>query len=494
MNLSRIIEHWATMAPSKCALRFEAAEISYAALWQRVEAATSHLLARGVEPGDRVAYLGLNHPDYLALLMALARIGAISVPLNFRLAAAELATVLTHAEVSLLFTDRAMAGLARQAVDLVEGVPMADAAELCAPSAAAPIPAEELTGDDDHDVLIVYTSGTTGRPKGAVHTQANLLWNISSAIAAQDLTSDDHMLSVLPIFHVGGLCILTLPVLAAGGTVTLHPRFDAGAWLREVVSARPSVSLLVPATIKAIFDHPDWPSADLSSLRFLNTGSSVIPLAMIAAFHARGLPVSQVYGATETGPVSIVLRPQDGIAKPGSVGKPALHVEVRLTDRAGNPVKPGEVGEIRVRGKNVMRGYWKDPHNPAFVDGWFATGDLAQQDADGYYTVVGRSKDMIISGGENIYPAELENLLADCPDILEAAVVGQPDPKWGEVAVAAVVLKPGSTLDTAGVLALFDGKLARYKHPRRILFLESLPKTALGKVQKPELRNLLGSR
>jgi len=302
------------------------------------------------------------------------------------------------------------------------------------------------------------------------------------------------MLSVLPIFHVGGLCILTLPVLAAGGTVTLHPRFDAGAWLRDVGAARPTVSLLVPATIKAIFDHPGWTGADLSSLRFLNTGSSVIPLAMIAAFHARGVPVSQVYGATETGPVSIVLRPQDGMAKPGSVGKPALHVEVRLTDRAGNPVKPGEVGEIRVRGKNVMRGYWKDPHNPAFVDDWFATGDLAQQDGDGYYTVVGRSKDMIISGGENIYPAELENLLADCPDIVEAAVVGQPDPKWGEVAVAAVVLKPGSALDTAGVLALFDGKLARYKHPRRILFLESLPKTALGKVQKPELRNLLGSR
>jgi fatty-acyl-CoA synthase len=488
MNLSRIIQHWAQMSPAKCALRFEGEEIGYAALWERIEAATCHLLSRGVEPGDRVAYLGLNHPDYIAMLMALARIGAVSVPLNFRLAAAELAHVLTHAEASLLFTDASMAKLANQAATLAEGVPVADAGELRAPPAAH---AKDLVGSDDSDVLIVYTSGTTGKPKGAVHTQANLLWNIASATAAQDLTSNDHMLSVLPIFHVGGLCILTLPVLAAGGTVTLHPRFEPGAWLRDVRQLKPTVSLLVPATIKAIFDHPDWPGADLSCLRFLNTGSSVIPLAMIEAFHARGVPVSQVYGATETGPVSIVLRPQDGMAHPGSAGKAALHVEVRLTNRDGAPVAPGAVGEIRIKGRNVMRGYWKDAHNPAFVDGWFATGDLARQDEAGYYYVVGRSKDMIISGGENIYPAELENLLADCPLIAEAAVVGAPDEKWGEVAVAAVVLKPGARMDAASVLALFEGRLARYKHPRRVLFVETLPKTALGKVQKPELKSLL---
>jgi fatty-acyl-CoA synthase len=386
-----------------------------------------------------------------------------------------------------------MATLASQAADLVEGVPLADASEMCAPSAAPAVDPDELAGDDDDDVLIVYTSGTTGRPKGAVHTQANLLWNIASAIAAQDLTSAEHLLSVLPLFHVGGLCILTLPVLAAGGSVTLHARFDAGAWLREVRTARPTVSLLVPATIKALLDHPDWPGADLSSLRFVNTGSSVIPLPMINAFHARGVPVSQVYGATETGPVSIVLRPQDAIAKPGCAGKAAMHVEIRLIDISGREVAPGAVGEIRVRGKNVVRGYWRDPDNPAFEDGWFRTGDLARQDADGYYTVVGRSKDMIISGGENIYPAELENILADCPLILEAAVVGRPDEKWGEVAVAAVVPQPGAVLAEADVLALFDGKLARYKHPRQVLFLETLPKTALGKVQKPELKALLGS-
>ncbi len=359
MNLSRIIEHWAQMAPGKTALRFQGEEISYAALWQRIEAATGHLLARGVEPGDRVAYLGLNHPDYLALLLALARIGAISVPLNFRLAAPELAAVLTHSGAGLLFTDRAMAALASDTANLVSGVPLADAAELCAPAPPARIPPSALKGNDDRDALIVYTSGTIGKPKGAVHTQANLLWNIQSAIAAQDLTSNEHMLSVLPIFHVGGLCILTLPVLAAGGTVTLHPRFDPGAWLREVREARPSVSLLVPATIKAILGHPDWPGADLSSLRFLNTGSSVIPLSLIEAFHARGVPVSQVYGATETGA---------GVHRAAAAGCAgsrrqrgqglALHVEIRLTDGDGERRAAGRgrrnLGARQERGARLL--------------------------------------------------------------------------------------------------------------------------------------------
>ena len=244
----------------------------------------------------------------------------------------------------------------------------------------------------------------------------------------------------------------------------------------------------MPATLKAILDHPAWAETDLSSLRMINTGSSTIPLSMIEAVQARGVPVSQVYGATETGPVSIVLRVEDAFTRAGSTGKPALHVEVRLTRSDGTPVAPGETGEIRVRGKNVVAGYWNDPGNPSFEDGWFRSGDLAYVDPDGYYHVVGRSKDMIISGGENIYPAELENVLADCPLVLEAAVFGRADAKWGEVAVAVVVVKPGCVLDEAAVLGLFEGRLARFKHPRHVLFAEALPKTALGKVRKDVLK------
>ena len=242
--------------------------------------------------------------------------------------------------------------------------------------------------------------------------------------------------------------------------------------------------------------HPDWPGADLTSLRFINTGSSTVPRSLIDAVHARGVPVAQVYGATETGPVSIVLRPEDARTKVGSAGKPALHVEVRLVKADGSACADGETGELWIRGKNVVAGYWSRAmagiDTAAFADSWFRSGDLAYQDADGFYWVAGRSKDMIISGGENIYPAEIENILADCVAIAECAVIGQDDARWGEVAVAVIVKKPGAALEESAVMQLFEGRLAPFKHPRRVLFAETLPKTALGKVKKDELRASLG--
>jgi fatty-acyl-CoA synthase len=297
-----------------------------------------------------------------------------------------------------------------------------------------------------------------------------------------DLTAADRVLTVLPMFHVGGLNIQTLPALLAGATITLHKRFDAGAWLADVAKWRPTLSLLVPAAMAAVVGHPDWAATDLSSLRLLNTGSMVVPETLIQAFHARGVPVGQVYGATETAPIATVLLRDDALRKPGSAGKPAPHCEVKLAD-----------GEIWVRGPAVMRGYWKD-YSGLTPDGWFRTGDLARLDEEGYYWVVGRSKDVIISGGENIHPAELENVLADCPAIAESAVVGIPDAKWGEAACAAVVLKPGSTLAEPELAKLFESRLARYKHPRRIVYLSQLPKNAMGKVQRAELRKLVDSK
>ena len=496
MNLSRIIGHWAAMAPRKCAIHHAGADLSYAELWSRIGIATTALAGtHGIKAGDRVAYLGLNHPDFLVLLMALARLGAIAVPLNVRLAVPELTDILTQSGTRLLLCDMPMRA-AGEAAARESGTAMLPTTVLgdSAPRRGDDEDAGDDAGDDAMPALLVYTSGTTGRPKGALHTQANLLWNIASAIAAQDIRSSDHLLNSLPMFHVGGLCIQLLPVLAAGGTVTLHARFDPAAWLADVAARRPTLSLLVPATLKVILEHPQWAGADLSSLRFINTGSSIVPRAMIDAVQGRGIPVSQVYGATETGPVSLVLRAEDGFAHAGSVGKSALHVEVRLMAPDGSKVPPGATGEIWVRGKNVVSGYWNDPGNPAFKDGWFRTGDLAYRDAAGFHYVVGRLKDMIISGGENIYPAELENILADCAEILECAVIGQDDAKWGEVAVAVVVRRPGSAIDATGVLALFDGRLARFKHPRRVIFADELPKTALGKVQKDQLRQKLSFR
>ena len=498
MNFSRIVERWAGHRPRHVAVHFQGEDINYAALWRRVEAATLRLASLGIHRGDRVAYLGYNHPDLLAMLFACARLGAMLVPLNFRLAAPEHAEILANADPAVFVADpdfQEHAATVAKSFPLMRLVALkGERAGWFAWQGSLPTGFEpRLPGTDADPVLIVYTSGTTGKPKGAVHTQAGLMWNIVNATLYQDLTGSDHVLTVLPMFHVGGLCIQTLPALHAGATVTIHARFDAGAFLRDVAARRPTLTLLVPATLKAVYAHPDWERTDLSSLREVNTGSSTIPDSLFAPFHARRIPVGQVYGATETGPVSIYLRAEDAIRKVGSAGKAAVHAEIRLVDAEGRDVAPGEVGEILVRAPNLMQGYWKDPDNPAFRDGWFHTGDLARVDGEGYYWVVGRTNDMIISGGENVYPAELENVLADCPAVAEAAVVGIPDPKWGEAVVAAIVKKPGAALDAAAVLSLFDGRLARFKHPRRVVFVDSLPKSALGKVQKFELRKLVGA-
>ena len=464
MNLSRFIEYWAARAPAKVAIHFEGKDFTYAELLIQVESAANSL---PVGKGERVAWLGYNNPQMLVLLFALARLGAIFVPLNWRLTVAEHKEIIADCSPKLVFCDSELEQHASQL-----GVPIGNhAVEMKNKT--------EFPGEEANDVLIVYTSGTTGKPKGAVLTQAALVWNAFNSFHAHDLRESDHVLTVLPMFHVGGLNIQTVPALLAGATVTLHKRFDPQAWLADVAKRRPTISLLVPATMSAIIAHPGWSAADLSSLKILNYGSMVVPDSLIRAFHERGVPVGQIYGATETAPIATALLRDDAMRKPGSAGKPVPHCEVKLVE-----------GEIRVKGPAVMRGYWKDGSGLT-QDGWFSSGDLARVDEEGFYWIVGRSKDVIISGGENVHPAELENVLADCPAIAEAAVVGVPDPKWGEAACAAVVLKPGATLPETELIKLFENRLARYKHPRRIVFLDSLPRNATGKVHKRELKRLL---
>jgi len=466
VNLSRVVEQWARHAPSRIALHFEGKDWTYGALWQRIGQVAQSL---EVAKGDRIAWLGFNHPDMLVLLFAAARRGALLVPLNWRLTAAEHRGVLEDCRPRWMFADADFADAARAL-----GVPMG---RLDVPAGI------DTVGSDEDDLLIVYTSGTTGRPKGAVLPQSALLWNGYNAIHAQDLGQADHVLSVLPLFHVGGLNNQTVPALLAGATVTLHKRFEPGHWLGDVQARRPSLSLLVPATMQAVIAHPGWARADLSSLKLLMTGSMVVPESLIHAFHERGVPVGQIYGSTETSPIALVLTRDSAQRKVGSTGKPAAHCEVKLVR-----------GQICVRGPNVMRLYWNDPVATAGVldaEGWFHSGDLARVDDDGDYWIMGRSKDVIISGGENIYPAELEGVLAECPAIAESAVVGVADAKWGEAACAVVVRRPGAVLDEAAVLALFKDRLARYKHPRRVVFADALPKNALGKVQKHELKKRL---
>jgi fatty-acyl-CoA synthase len=480
--------------PQALAITCGAVTWTHAELAAQADAEAGALRAAGLGQGASLGWLALNAPRQLALLLACAAAGVRLVPLNTRLAAPELAAIARHAGLAALWHDDPMAPLA-EAVRAAVG-----------PEGWHAGPAE---GHEAGDAMLVYTSGTTGQPRGAVHTQAGMAANIAAALAVQPIDAGTVALAVLPLFHVGGLCIQVLPTLAAGGHVVLHPRFDAGAWLRDVAHGvahgvavpgggarqRPTTSLLVPAVMRALLEHPGWPAADLSSLAFVNSGSSVVPPPLIEAFHVRGVPVAQVYGTTETGPVSVALHPRDAMAHVGACGTEAPGVTLRLLGGDGRDVPPGGTGQMWLKAPNLMRAYHREPLSAAFdADGGFRPGDLARRDDGGIVTVVGRGKDMIVSGGENIYPAEIENLLAHHPAVAECAVVGVPDARWGEVPVLVVLPHDAAAPpDEAALRRLFDARLARYKHPRRIVIAADLPRTALGKVRKAELARRLAA-
>ena len=308
-----------------------------------------------------------------------------------------------------------------------------------------------------------------------------------------DLTADDIILTTLPLFHVGGLNNQTTPALQAGCTVVLHPKFDADATFDAIEREGITLTVLVPAQLDMMMAHHRWAGADFSGLRMITTGSTIVPLHVINAVHAKGIPMVQVYGSTETCPIAVYLKAADAYRKPGSTGKPALHSRLRIVDGQDVDVKPGVTGEILVRGDNVMTGYWNAPETTRAVltDGWFRTGDMGHQDDEGYLYVDGRCKEMIISGGENIYPAEIENLLIECPEIAEASVIGRPDERWGEVVVAVVVPKANSLLTGEQVVKLLEGRIARFKLPKEVVLVNQLPRTALGKIRKEDVRQMV---
>ena len=478
--LHRWIAAHAAHTPHRVALRFEGEAITYAALAARVERLAGTLAAHGIGHGDRIAFLGANDPAQIVLLAACTKLGAIQVPLNWRLATPELRFMLEDSGAAKLIATSEHAAQAKEAADGL--CPVRDAADL---GDGGP---HNDQGCESDALLLVYTSGTTGRPKGAVLDQRALLFNALNSQHMHGFTRDDHVLTVLPLFHVGGLNIQTVPAMFAGATVTLLRRFDPAAFLAECAASRPTVSLLVPAVMGAVVGHPAWAGADLSSLRMIGAGSSDVPLPLIAAFQDRGIPVQQVYGATETSPIAIYQLADEALAAPGSIGRPAMHCECRVVDAEGNALPAGETGEIQVRGPSVLRRYWNAAEATAasIRDGWFATGDVGHVDADGRWWFTDRIKHVIISGGENIYPAEVERVLRTAPGVVEGAVCGRPDPRWGEVPVAVVVA--GEGFDRAAVLTHFEGRIARFKQPRDVVVVDAMPKTALGKVQLAALR------
>jgi fatty-acyl-CoA synthase len=493
MDLADLIDRNAAFAPDKPAIRFGSATLTYAALAARIAAAARTLKSQlGIGRGDRVAILSLNHPDYLVLLYACARLGAMLVPLNWRLAVPEQVFILSDASVKALVVEKAFEGVIaplRQALPEVRIVGLD-----FAPSFDELLTTGTGDGRNPHvdlssPLLIVYTSGTTGRPKGAVLRQEALVWNAVMSQHMHDMTAADHVLTVLPLFHVGGVNIQTTPALQLGATVTLHPRFTPDATLDALARDKPTLTVLVPATMQAVIEHPRWRETDVTCLRALTTGSTQVPQRLVDAFTMRGVQVVQVYGSTETCPISAYTR-VGGDQRAGSTGLPGLVCDAQIVDDAGNEVPPGVAGEVVVRGPNVFFEYWGNAAATAETlrEGWYHSGDIGVRDTDGHFFIHDRKKNMIISGGENIYPAEVERVLIAHPDVAEAAVIGRADPKWQEVPAAYVVRRAGCTVDARALETHLLSQLARFKVPRDYVFVDALPRNAMGKVQHFILR------
>ena len=483
----------ARKTPRRTALIHQNHAVSYAELHERTTRLAHALRTAGVRRGDRVAYLGPNHPSYLETLFAAGLLGAVFVPLNTRLAAPEIAYQLADSGARTLFHAPSCGALV-EGLDVADRFTAGDSAyeELLAAASAEPIDEPVAL---DGIAVIMYTSGTTGRPKGAMLTHGNLTWNAVNVLVDHDLTADEVALVSAPLFHTAGLNMLTLPVLLKGGTCVIASSFDPAGTFDLIQRHRITFMFGVPAMFDQIARHPRWPAADLSSLRILPCGGSPVPTPLIAAYQDRGLAFLQGYGLTEASPGTLFLDAEHAVSKAGSAGVPHFFSDVRVVRPDMTPADTGETGEVVVCGPHVMSGYWGLPEETRAVlaDGWLCTGDAARVDEDGYVTIVDRVKDMIISGGENIYPAEVENALLAHPDIVECAVIGVPDQTWGEVGRAVVVSREGASPSADEVLASLSGRLARYKIPKTLVVVDALPRTASGKLLKGDVRRLYGS-
>lgn len=498
MNLSHWIDRHAAFTPNKTALVCGQHALSYFDLDCRIGQMANALAGQGVVTGDRVAHLGYNSAEQILLLFACARLGAMFVPLSWRLAPPEHRAMLVDCQPRLMLVDEFFVEAITSLSDVLGGtvcVCMGPArlGWLALDVLLSGVRTEsQLASYDGMDapVLLCYTSGSTGQPKGVVLTQNALFYNAVNSAHMHDMTSADVILTSLPLFHVGGLNIQTLPALHCGASVILQPRFEPGSVIDALQTQGVTLTVLVPAQLELLSSEPRWARMQAPTLRAITTGSTIIGAASYRKHMRSDVPLLQVYGATETCPIAAYQRVHDAAQHPGSVGKVALHCELRVTDPTGQDVPKGMAGEIWIRGPNVMQGYWAKPAESAaaLADDWYHSGDVGHQDADDFLYVDGRCKDVIISGGENIYPAELENVLSQCPDIVEVAVVGRPDEHWGERVVAVVVPQPGKYISAARIAELLEGRVARYKLPREVLVVQSLPRTALGKLMREKLK------
>lgn len=495
----------ARMTPDKPALVQGERTRTYADLERRTRLIALGLRERGINRGDRVAFLGLNSIELVETMFAVAKLGAVFLPVNTRLAPPELEHVLSDSGARLLIWQAGfeagvesdeVAGLGLDCVRIADGAD--DGADGGAGSGMDVLLARDSEGDLDVEIdpadlfMIQYTSGTSGRPKGVMLSHANIVWNVFNLLVDIDLGSDEVALVTAPLFHTAALNQVLFPTILKGGTALIEAKFDPERAIELI--EREGVTLLfgVTSMYLALAASPRFAEADLSTLRGALSGGAPIPESLLHTWLDRGLMITQGYGLTEASPGTTMLRAADGVRKLGSAGTACFFTDVRVVTPTMEPVGVGETGEVLVQGPNVTSGYWQDPAatDEAFVDGWLRTGDLAVVDEEGYLRIVDRIKDMFISGGENVYPVEVEQAIHTHPAVAECAVVGVPDEKWGEVGRAFVTLREGADLTPEALIAHLDGKLARYKIPRSVLVVPDLPHNASGKLVKSRLKEI----
>lgn len=481
----------------------------------------------GVGAEDRVAVLLLNQVEMVDALLACRILGSIAVPMNWRLAESELSeivrdcspkvllydgtdpllaviseaiqgdtierldvSVLLYTQADVSYEQRVNAGdetMDDAVAEIAVGVSTVEPAQ---PSEAIAQAAIRLTDP----WLMIYTGGTTGKPKGVVLSHGSVFWNAANTVISWQLNELDVTVTILPMFHTGGINALTLPVLMAGGTVVLVRSFQANDMVQLLREERCTIVLMVPTMYHLLVQCDSFQNETFPNMRAFLSGGAPCPLPVYEAFHARGLPFKEGYGATESGPNNFVIEPDAARAKPGSVGMPMLLGEARIIGNGGCVLEKGQVGELALRGGHLFSHYWNNPQATEVVmrDGWFLTGDLARRDEEGYYYIVGRKKDMIITGGENVYPLEVEQILESHPKVLEAAVLGIADPKWGEVVVAAVGTGEAALLTEEELKQYCLARIGKYKVPKRFVLAEELPKTVVGKLDKKAMKVWFG--
>jgi len=497
-TLASWIPHWARQRPDAIAIVSNERRISWAQLQDNVNARAAELARQGAGRGDRVACLLLNRVEYYEVFWACQVLGATFVPLNTRLAAVELNDILGDAEPRVFFSERSPGLPQMQAVADALAPDVARIILGAEPNVAPSAPAVAICqASVDDAALILYTSGTTGLPKGAVITHGNVIASAHMWMTDFRLTGADRHLITLPLCFTGGLMAASMHVFCAGAQMVLMEAFDAGEALALLERHRISWLIAVPQMLQRMRDDPAWDDTDLGALRGIQSGGSAVPVPLIEAFRQREVDLMQGFGLTEgTGGSNLYLAPEFAVDKAGSIGRAGFSNAVRVVDEAGAPCGAGEVGELQLLGPLVFREYWKRPQATAETftdDGWLKTGDLAMCDADGFHYIVGRKKDMIITGGLNVYPAEVERVLDKMPGIIESSVIGIADPEWGETVVA-VLRRSDESVDADAVAVWCRAALAGYKVPRRCEFVDDFPRTVSGKILKRVLREQYATR